>query len=148
MRQEGSWRPRTLFDFGSGAATGYWAATEVFGKFNEVSSNPDFFSFLLFLQCYGSGMSILDPGSEFFPSWIRIIELEYFNPKKWFLNSRKYDLGCSSRIPDPEVKTAPDPGGIVDPGSRIRIRNTVFLTYVQILVVYWCGVTQIGGFLK
>jgi hypothetical protein len=41
-RQEGSWRPRTLFDFGSGAATGYWAATEVFGKFNEVS-NLDFF---------------------------------------------------------------------------------------------------------
>jgi hypothetical protein len=41
-------------------------------------------------------------------------------PKKWFLSSRKYDSGCSSRIPDPDadflsipdpgVKKAPDPG--------------------------------------
>ncbi len=36
------------------------------------------------------------PGSKFFPSWIRIKEV--FNPKKWFLSSRKYDLGCSSKI--------------------------------------------------
>jgi hypothetical protein len=43
--------------------------------------------------------SIPDPGSEFFPSWIRIKEFKYFNPKKWFLSSRKYDLGCSFRIP-------------------------------------------------
>jgi hypothetical protein len=46
------------------------------------------------------------------------------------LSSKKYDPGCSSRIPDPdadflpsripdpEVKKAPNPG------SRIRIRNT------------------------
>jgi hypothetical protein len=43
-----------------------------------------------------------------------------FNPKKWFLSSREYDPGCSSRIPDPDadflpipdpgVKKAPDPG--------------------------------------
>ncbi len=58
------------------------------------------------------------PGSR-----IRIKEfkyLQYFNPKKWFLSSRKYDLGCSSsiriltfyttRIPDPGVNKAPDPG--------------------------------------
>jgi hypothetical protein len=38
--------------------------------------------------------------------------------KKWFLSSIKYDPGCSSRIPDPGVKKAPNPG------SRIRIRNT------------------------
>jgi hypothetical protein len=41
-------------------------------------------------------------------------------PNKWFLSSRKYDPGCSSRIrmltfypsriPDPGVKKAPDPG--------------------------------------
>jgi ribosomal protein RSM22 (predicted rRNA methylase) len=37
--QESSWQPRTLFDFGSGTATGYWAATEAFGKFNEVRIN-------------------------------------------------------------------------------------------------------------
>jgi hypothetical protein len=41
-------------------------------------------------------------------------------PKKWVLSSRKYDPGCSSRIPDPDagVKKAPDPG------SWNWIRNT------------------------
>jgi hypothetical protein len=45
----------------------------------------------------------------------------YFLTQKIFLSSRKYDLGCSSwiriliadpgsRIPDPEVIKAPDPG--------------------------------------
>jgi hypothetical protein len=29
------------------------------------------------------------------------IEFKYFNPKRWFLSSRKYNLGCSSRIQDP-----------------------------------------------
>jgi hypothetical protein len=85
------------------------------------------------LQCCRSGMFIPDPGSDFFPSRnclhpgsrIRIKEFKYFNPKKtekWFLSSRKYDPGCSSRIrirmltfypsriPDPVVKKAPDPG--------------------------------------
>ncbi len=38
------------------------------------------------------------PGSDFSPYWIRIKEFKYFNPKKWFLNSRKYDPGCSARI--------------------------------------------------
>ncbi len=41
------------------------------------------------------------PGSELSPSRIRIKEFKYFNPKKpkkWFLSSRKYDPGCSSRI--------------------------------------------------
>jgi hypothetical protein len=72
----------------------------------------------------------LHPGSR-----IRIKEFTYFiyfDPKKWFLSSRKYDPGCSSRIPDPDadilpipdpgVKKAPDPGspqiwavGVVDP---------------------------------
>ena len=78
-------------------------------------------------------MFIPDPGSDFFPSRIpdsnclhpgsriRIKEFKYFlTSKKWFLSSRKYDLGCSSRIrmltfypsriPDPGVKKAPDPG--------------------------------------
>ncbi len=56
-------------------------------------------------QCCGSGMLIPDPGSElsipdtnFFPSRIRIKELKYFNPKKLFLSSRKYDPGYQSRI--------------------------------------------------
>jgi hypothetical protein len=72
-------------------------------------------------------MFIPYPGSEFFPSWIpdlnffrqgsRIrIKIKFFYPKKWFLSSRKYDSGCSSRIqiltyylsriPDPGVKKA------------------------------------------
>jgi hypothetical protein len=38
------------------------------------------------------------PGSEFFSSRIRIKEFKYFNPKKWFLSSRKYDPECSSPI--------------------------------------------------
>ncbi len=61
---------------------------------------------------------IPDPGSKRFR--IRIKEFKYFNPKR----PRKYDPGCSSRIripdpdlffypsriPDPGVKKAPDPG--------------------------------------
>jgi hypothetical protein len=75
----------------------------------------------------GSGIFIPDAnffhhGSRirFFPSRIRIKEFKYFNPKKWFLSSRKYDPSCSSRIrilifypsriPDSGVKKAPDPG--------------------------------------
>ncbi len=66
-----------------------------------------------------------DPGY-----WIRIKEFKYFNPKKLFLSSRKYDPCCSSpiririfypsripglkrlRIPDPEhwytINTVPE----------------------------------------
>jgi hypothetical protein len=90
-------------------------------------------------------MFIPDPGSDFFPSRIpdpnclhpgsRILikEFKYFNPKKgkkWFLSSKKYDPGCSSRIPDPDANflpsRIPDPGvkKARNPGSRIRIRNT------------------------
>jgi hypothetical protein len=38
--------------------------------------------------CCGSGMFIPGPGSDFFPSRIRIKEFNYFNPKKWFLSSK------------------------------------------------------------
>jgi hypothetical protein len=65
-----------------------------------------------------------DPGSDSFPSRIqlfssrtRIKESNYFNTKKLFLNSRKYDPGLLIpdpdsdffAIPDPGVKKAPDP---------------------------------------
>ncbi len=68
--------------------------------------------------------SILDPGSR-----IRIKEFKYFNPKKtkkWFLSSKKYDPGCSSRIPDPDADflPIPDPGCRGQKGTRSRIRNT------------------------
>jgi hypothetical protein len=69
----------------------------------------------------------LHPGSR-----IRIKEFKYFNPKKWFLSSRKYDPGCSSRIrmltfypsriPDPGVKKAPDPGSAILQESPVKIR--------------------------
>jgi hypothetical protein len=71
-----------------------------------------------------------DPGSDFFPYRIRIVSipdpgsasknLSILTPKNQFLSYRKYDPGCSSRIPDPDadflpipdpgVKKAPDPG--------------------------------------
>ncbi len=60
-------------------------------------------------------VSIPDPGSR-----ILIKECKYFNPskkqKKWFLSSKKYDPGCSSRIPDPDADFLPS--RIPDPGSR------------------------------
>jgi hypothetical protein len=87
-------------------------------------------------QCGGSGMCIPDPGSDFFPSRIRTVSipdpgsssknLSILTPKKakkWFLSSKKYDLGCSSRIPDPDAdflpSRIPDPGGkkAPNPGS-------------------------------
>ncbi len=93
-------------------------------------------------QCGGSGMFIPDPGSDFFHpgSRFRTVSipdpgsasknLSVLTPKKWFLSSRKYDPGCSSRIPDPDAdfypSRIPDPGsrGQKGNGSRIRIRNT------------------------
>ncbi len=73
------------------------------------------------------------PGSEFFPPRIRIKQFQYFDPKQWFLSSRKYDPGClsririsdpdfyPSRIPDPGVKKAPDPGSATLKVSRLLI---------------------------
>ncbi len=51
---------------------------------------------------------------------------KYFNPKKWFISSLKYDSGCSSRI---RILTfypsrIPDPG--VKKRHRIRIRKTAY----------------------
>jgi hypothetical protein len=66
------------------------------------------------IQCCGSGMFIPDPiffhpGSELSLSRIRIKEFKYFNPKKWFLSSRKYDPGCPSRIQGSKRQRIPDP---------------------------------------
>jgi hypothetical protein len=77
--------------------------------------------------------SIPDPNCLHPGSRILIKEYKYFNTKKakkWFLSSKKYDPGCSSRIPDPDAEflpsRIPDPGvkKAPNPGSRIRIRNT------------------------
>ncbi len=94
-------------------------------------------------QCCGSVMFIPDPGSDFFPSRIRTVSipdhgsssknLSILTPKKakkWFLSFKKYDPGCSSRIPDPDAdflpSRIPDLGsrGQKSTQSRIRIRNT------------------------
>ncbi len=79
-------------------------------------------------QCCGSGMFIPDPNFSYPGSASK--NLSILTPKKWFLSSRKYDPGCSSRIrilifypsrmPDPGVKKAPDP----DPKSRSATLGT------------------------
>jgi len=89
-----------------------------------------------FSQCGGSGIFIPDPNCLHPESRILIKEFKYFNPqkskKKWFLSSKKYDPGCSSRISDPDAdffpSRIPDPGvkKTPNPGFRIRIRNTGF----------------------
>jgi hypothetical protein len=61
-------------------------------------------------------VSIPDPGS-----WILNKEFKYFNPsqkkaKKWFPSSKKYDPSCSSRIPDPDADFLPS--RIPDPGVK------------------------------
>ncbi len=58
------------------------------------------------------------PGSEFFPSRIRIFFVFKYNPKNWFLSSRKYDPGWSSWI------RIPDHGSRGQKGAGSRIRNT------------------------
>jgi hypothetical protein len=65
--------------------------------------------------------SIPDPRSKRFRIRIRIKAVKYFNPKKWFLSSSKYDPGCSpwirvliffypSRIQGSKRHRIPDPG--------------------------------------
>ncbi len=77
-------------------------------------------------QCCGSGMFIPNQGYECFPYRIQDPGSASRNlsilAQKWFISSRKYDPGYSSRIqipdpdhdflpiPDPGVKKAPDPG--------------------------------------
>jgi hypothetical protein len=75
------------------------------------------------------------PGSELSPSRIpdpgsaskNLSILTPKKPKKGFLSSRKYDPGCSSRIPDPDADLLPipDPGSRGQKGTGSRIRNTV-----------------------
>jgi hypothetical protein len=70
------------------------------------------------------------PGSEFFPSRIRIKEFKYFNSKNVFLSSTNYDPDCSSWIrisdPNPDFLPIPDPGSKGQKGIGFRFRNTGF----------------------
>jgi hypothetical protein len=110
----------------SGWARPRWASAQT-GRMFTHSASQSSPGTRTFCQCCGSRMFIripdptyFHPGSEFFPSRIRIKEFKFLNPQKWFLSSRKYDPGCSSRIrilafypsriPDPGVKKAPGPG--------------------------------------
>jgi len=79
--------------------------------------DPGCLSRIPYLNFFHPGSEIFyipEPGSEFFTSRIRIKEFKYFNfnPKNCDLSSRKYDPGCSSRIPDPDPDflLIPDPG--------------------------------------
>jgi hypothetical protein len=65
----------------------------------------------MFFPIPDPGSDFFHPGSEFFHpgSRIRIKEFKYFNPKKWFPSSRKYDPVCSSRNPDPDPDFLPIP---------------------------------------
>ncbi len=54
---------------------------------------------------------------------IRLIEFKYFNPKKWFLSTQKYDPGVFPRITDsdPDFLPIPDPGSRGQKGTGYRI---------------------------
>ncbi len=66
---------------------------------------------------------IPDPGSKRFPNPHPHLRTIVFEPKKLFLSSRKYDLGCSSRIRILIFFTHPGSRiqGKKGTGSRIRI---------------------------
>ncbi len=94
---------------------------------------PDVYPVSKFFPSRVPDPNFFHPGSEFFPSRIRIFpsririqKFKYFNRRKWFLSSRKYDPGCSSRIRILTFCPSLDSGsrGQKDTGSRIRIRNT------------------------
>ncbi len=76
--------------------------------------------------------SFFHPGSR-----IRIEEFKYFNSKNCFLSSRKYDPGCSSRIPNPEFLPVPHPGSSGQKGTGTRIpdpdpHHRNYLVYVSV----------------
>ncbi len=63
-------------------------------------------------------MLIRDP--NFFLPESTSKNLPVFKPKKWFLSSRKYDPGCSSRIRIPIFYPS---GSRIQGSKRLRIRN-------------------------
>jgi hypothetical protein len=84
--------------------------------------------------------SIPDPNCLHPGTRILINEIKYFNPnktKKLFLSSKKYDLGCSSRISDPDADflPIPDPGSRGQKGIRSRIRNTAWRVRLSLVIL-------------
>ncbi len=96
-------------------------------------------------------VSIPDPGS----SSKNLSILTPKKAKKWFLSSKKYDPVCSSRIPDPDadflLSRIPDPGvkKAPNPGSRIRFRNTASSASAGCSLVwaegFFCGLYVLHG---
>ena len=52
-RKDPEFSPSTLFDFGSGVGTGYWATKKVFGKLGEVIGTA--------MSCLRRGIPFSDP---------------------------------------------------------------------------------------
>jgi hypothetical protein len=77
----------------------FFSSTETVWRIRDVYPGSDFFH-------PGSRIrtvSIPDPGS----SSKNLSILTPKKTKKWFLSSKKYDPGCSSRIPDPDADFLP-----------------------------------------
>ncbi len=88
----------------------------------------------IFLTFFLQSVAVRDvsPGSEFFPSRIRIKEFKYFNPKNFFKAPDKIQVvHLGSRILTFYPSRIPDQGP-----KRHRIRNTVFS---------WFSVSRRGG---
>ncbi len=89
-------------------------------RIRDVYPRSDFFP----SRIPDPGSWIPDPNCLHSGSRIHIKQFKYFNPKKpkkWFLSSRKYDPGCSSRIPDTDADFLPIP----DPRSRGSKRHRI-----------------------
>ncbi len=67
------------------------------------------------------------PGSEFFPSRIRIKEFKYCNPKKLFLSSKKCVPGCSS----------PDLARLAARQELASVKTLLFFTWVNDPVTFY-----------
>jgi hypothetical protein len=74
-------------------------------------------------------MFVPDPGSEFFPSRIRIKEFSYFNPKKMVSKLSEIGSGLfiSAGSPDPDLdpdfSTSPPQKTVFHPTSQTRYHH-------------------------
>jgi len=119
----------------------YERRMEVFNAMNIIPGNQYCGRVSASFECRSDFPSVwrirdVYPGSELSPSRILIKE---FKSQKWFLSSKKYDPGCSSRIPDPDADFLPSriQGSkrhpILDPGSA-----TLLSILIQIRI--WIGI--------
>jgi len=122
----------------------------------KILSEPCFY----YLQTIIVSHSVPDPGSELSPSRIpypgsaskNLSILAPKKPKKWFLSSRKYDPGCSSRIPDPDADflPIPDPGSgsatlVSLPNIRWKIVGVIWMSLIFLHQLCMYRQTQTGS---